>query len=243
MAVAKTVAPVAAEAKEETPVAAAVVEPARNIFQLISLISAEAGALAPMTSQGLKFSFRGVDQVVAHLSPFMRKYGVIIVPNIASITVTPKDVGSRVVKTTELTTRFDFYAPDGSMFSATTAGLSDDFGDKGTAQAQSVAFRICLLQTFALPTHAMEPEETSQAVEDGRAPAVAKDESVAAGIRAQIMGIINDAGSPYTGDMVNTLGDKLTGKSAAAWMQSASDLKKIIAAMEKGEVVDATVAA
>lgn len=213
-------------------------EPQPNIFQLVSKISAEAGALAPISSPGLKFAFRGVDGTVNHLSPFLRKYGVIVVPNVLVHTVTPKDVGSRVVKTTEVTTRFDFYAPDGSMFSATTAGLSDDFGDKATAQAQSVAYRICLLQTFALPTMNAEPEETSQVVEDGREDAVKKEAGVAAELRAAIGALIGNVENPYTGDMVNDLGDKVTGKDRAAWMSSANDLKKVIAAINAGEIAE-----
>ena len=43
---------------------------------------------------------------------------------------------------------------------ATTGGLANDYADRSTAQAQSVAFRVALLQTFALPTHSPEPEQT-----------------------------------------------------------------------------------
>jgi hypothetical protein len=143
-------------------------EPPKNIYQLISLISAEAGALEPTTKQGVPFPFRGVDGVVNHLSPILRKHGVITVPEVLSAIVTPREVGQRVVKTTEVVTRFHFYAPDGTSVSATTAGLADDFADRSTAQAQSVAYRIALLQTFTLPTQSPEPEQTGQDVMENK---------------------------------------------------------------------------
>ena len=43
-------------------------------------------------------------------------------------------------------------AEDGSQVHAVTPGESLDTSDKGTAKAMSVAYRIALLQIFALPT-------------------------------------------------------------------------------------------
>lgn len=131
-----------------------------NIYQILDRISNEAGALAPIEKGGVPFPFRGVDSTVAHLSPFLRKYGVVVVPAILDRETTTAPSGSKVLARTTLITRFTFYAPDGSFIEAHTAGEATDFADRSTAQAQSVAFRIALLQTFALPTQTKEPEET-----------------------------------------------------------------------------------
>lgn len=131
-----------------------------NIFQILDRISSEAGALAPEARGGVPFAFRGIDGTVAHLSPLLRKYGVIVVPSVTQKNVTSAPSGGKVVTTTDLTTEFTFYAPDGTHVVATTAGLANDYADRSTAQAQSVAFRVALLQTFALPTHSPEPEQT-----------------------------------------------------------------------------------
>lgn len=131
-----------------------------NIFQIIDRISAEAGALAPESKGGVPFAFRGIDGTVAHLSPLLRKYGVVVVPNVVQKDVSSAPSGNKVVTTTDLTTEFTFYAPDGTHVVAKTAGLANDYADRSTAQAQSVAFRVALLQTFALPTHSPEPEQT-----------------------------------------------------------------------------------
>src|SRR5690606_3994165 len=57
---------------------------------------------------------------------------------------------------------YTFYAPDGSSVVVVTPGLADDFADRSTAQAMSVAYRVALLQLFHLPTHSKEPEETGE---------------------------------------------------------------------------------
>lgn len=131
-----------------------------NIYQIIDRISNEAGALAPEAKGGVPFAFRGIDSTVAHLSPFLRKYGVIVVPTVTQKVVSSAPSGNKVVTTTDLTVSFEFFAPDGTSIIATTGGLANDYADRSTAQAHSVAFRVALLETFFLPTHSPEPEQT-----------------------------------------------------------------------------------
>jgi len=220
-----------------------------EIIKLISKISEEAGALAPTKNPagGVPFSYRGIDSTVNHLSPLLHKYGVITVPEIVSITVTPTPNGNRTVKTTEVVTRYRFYAPDGSHVDSTTAGLADDFGDRSTAQAQSVAFRVALLQTFTLPTDSPDPEETGQVVQDGiakgdatappKAPAEPKLDEVGK-LRAEIGGYIVGEESAYDAETVNSLGNQIAGagKSPEDWGADKVVLKKLIAALKKGEM-------
>lgn len=158
----------ATQAPAAKPATRAKTASAPNIYQIISTISAEAGALTATQSSGVPFPFRGIDGTINHLSPHLQKHGVIVVPEVLEHEVTPREVGQRVVKTAKILTRFTFYAPDGTSVSATTAGLADDFADRATAQAQSVAFRVALLQTFTLPTQSPEPEQTGQVVQDAK---------------------------------------------------------------------------
>lgn len=158
-----------------------------NIYQRINAISQEAGALAPEAKNGVPFAFRGIDGTVAHLTPFLHKYGVFNTSKVISHLVTEREAGNRVVKTTQVEVEFEFFAPDGSSVKMVTPGLADDFADRSSAQAMSVAYRIALLQLFHLPTHSKEPEETGQDVLDNRgaatnsAPAVQKAKAAAAG--------------------------------------------------------------
>lgn len=227
-------------------------EPQKNIYQLISIISTEAGSLEPTAKQGVPFPFRGVDGVVNHLSPLLRKYGVITVPEVINVTVTPREVGQRVVKTTEVVTRFHFYAPDGTSVVAQTAGLADDFADRSTAQAQSVAYRVALLQTFTLPTQSPEPEQTGQevmdnkdaktasrAVQNATGGATTAASAQASGVEAA-QSAVREAWEALHGEGdigYVQLGNKLNNtKDFNAWGKSVPKLEKLKEAIEKGEV-------
>lgn len=147
-----------------------------NIFQRIAAISKEAGALAPESKGGVPFAFRGVDGTVAHLTPFLNKYGVFLVPSRVDHKVSERELmnvdkatkavtpSGRVLKTSKVEATYDVYGPDGFGFSVEVPGLADDYADRSTAQAMSVAYRIALLQLFHLPTHTKEPEETGEDV-------------------------------------------------------------------------------
>lgn len=164
------------EAKTTTARAKKAEEPSLNIYQRIAAISREAGALAPEAKGGVPFAFRGIDGTVAHLDPFLNKYEVIAVPELMEHTVSEREIinpttgnpNGKLVKTTQVVVKYRFFGPDGDSVEATTAGLADDFGDRSTAQAMSVALRIALLQTFHLPTHSKEPEESGQEVMNAR---------------------------------------------------------------------------
>lgn len=208
-----------------------------NIYQIIDRISSEAGALAPASKGGVPFAFRGIDGTVAHLSPFLRKYGVVIVPTVVQKQVTSAPSGSKVVTTTDLITEFTFFAPDGSSFvTATTAGLANDYADRSTAQAQSVAFRVALLQTFALPTHSPEPEQTGVEPEPTKtaAPAAAKPKGptvkeLQQEVKAAWEGIHGEGDQGYS-----KLGAELF-PDDRQWASNAASLTKLKEAIEKGE--------
>lgn len=215
-----------------------------NIYQLISIISNEAGALAPEKNGGVPFAFRGVDAVVSHVSPLLRKYGVIVVPEVIEVGHSYREINAtKGVTQTELRTRFTFYAPDGTSVSAITAGLAQDFSDRSAAQAQSVAFRVAILQTFALPTTDKEPEvigeETQAFIQKNAAvkapPAAPRGPSVAsltadikkliAGQYADDKGTLHDA---VPAERINELGAEISGKSGSGWRTDINVLQRVI---------------
>ena len=146
--------------------------PPMNIYQRIAAISRAAGALAPEAKGGVPFAFRGIDGTVAHLSGLLNQYEVFAVPQIQSHIITEREAGNnRIVKTAQVEVKYIFFGPDGDSVEVTTPGLADDFADRASAQAMSVAFRIALLQLFHLPTHTREPEETGEDVLQNRGAA------------------------------------------------------------------------
>lgn len=230
-----------------------------NIFQRIAAISREAGALAPESKGGVPFAFRGVDGTVAHLTPFLNKYGVFLAPaggrhevSEREILAVPKTGGpaqptGRIVKTSTVDQSFDVYGPDGYGFTVTTYGLADDFADRSTAQAQSVAYRVALLQLFHLPTHTKEPEEAGEevqaqiaAVTSGDAPAAPRGPKAVEAARSAG----TTAGTPVsrlqqeakalgraknvTPDEMNAKGAELSGgKPADEWFNDALIMEQI----------------
>lgn len=132
------------------------------IYAKLAAVMAELPAVGKdSVNQQQGWNFRGVDAVVNAISPALRKHGVIVVPQVMECayrdTVT---TGGTPRPTREVTVQvaYSFYAEDGSCVTATVPGESLDQSDKGSAKAMSVAFRIALLQVFALPTSEPDPD-------------------------------------------------------------------------------------
>lgn len=112
-----------------------------------------------------KYKFRGIDGVLDAVGPALREAGIFVTSEIVSIsyrdTVT---TGETPRPTREVTARirYTFHAVDGSSITTEVAGESLDQSDKGTAKAFSVALRIALLQTLALPTQEPTTDDAGQ---------------------------------------------------------------------------------
>jgi len=132
-----------------------------SIFEALAAVMDEVKAVGKGSRNSEQnYSFRGIDDVLNAVGPVLRKHRVVVVPEVLEAAY--RDVTtSRGKPSREVTVkvRYTFYGPTGDNVSAVTAGESMDFGDKGTAKAMSVAFRIALLQTLSLPTD--EPDADS----------------------------------------------------------------------------------
>jgi hypothetical protein len=227
-----------------------------EIVRLIAQIKREVGALAPSRSDGVPFPFRGIDGVVNHLVGKINEYGIVTVPQVIESKTTERAQGNRVVKTTDITVAFHFHAPDGSFLTATTQGLADDYADRSAAQAQSVAFRIALLQTFFLPTQSPEPEQTGQQVQDGATAQPQQPQAVARAAagsatkpptqkasaleeaRAELKAVATEAAEKSEGALKPNFYIKLAEdkKLAKGWASRPGDLKVLAKAIQNGEV-------
>lgn len=225
-------------------------EESLNIYQIISKISQEAGALAPEKNGGLNFPFRGIDGTVAHLAPHLRSNGVVVIPSVLEQDVTAREIGNnKVITQVSLTTKFTFYAPDGSSVEAITAGLAQDYSDRAAAQAQSVAFRVALLQVFALPTHSKEPEVAGEEVikeidknnaqiatqKPKAAPKSAVPDDVAK-LKEEVAAEFakRDISKP---EEIKAYGDRYF-ENRAGWATNPVALGKLVAHLKSGEILD-----
>lgn len=132
-----------------------------NVIQALSAAAEEIGAVKKdgrNSAQG--FSFRGIDAVVNASAPAFRKHGIVVVPEVKDYRYEQVEVGK--ARTLQghvmLTVSYHFYGPEGDSVQATVLAESMDSGDKAAAKAMSVAFRIALLQTLALPTDEADPD-------------------------------------------------------------------------------------
>jgi len=109
-----------------------------------------------------KFHFRGIDAVMNAVGPALREHGVVVVPQLQSIE--HRDVqtsGGKASRETTVLVKYLWTGPDGSTLESVVPGEAMDSGDKGTAKAMSVAFRIALLQALCLPTDDTDPDAQS----------------------------------------------------------------------------------
>jgi hypothetical protein len=116
-----------------------------------------------------RFNFRGVDRVVNAVGPVLRKHGILVIPELASAEYrdVPRASGGRSHECL-VTMRYTFTGPAGDEVVATVAGENLDTSDKSTSKAQSVAWRNCLIQVFAIPTG--DPDPDSINIERGEQP-------------------------------------------------------------------------
>lgn len=227
----------------------------RTVFQRIIDITRNMPVLAPEKAPGggIAFKYRGVDATVAHVTPLLNEHGVFITPSGIEHIVTENNLANgKTVKTSQVITTFTVYGLLGDSFEVQTAGLADDFSDRSAAQAQSVAYRVAILQLFHIPASGKDPEETGQVVEDGRAAPTARGPkaveaakasaaaaSAAGAPLAKLQGQAKQLGKDLgkTPADLNALGAELSGgKEIDEWFVDAEVLTGIIAKLsaEKG---------
>ena len=112
-------------------------------------------------SQGnTQYNFRGVDAVVNAVSPALAQWGIVLgfeVLRIERVKFQTRNGGDAVQVLARV--RYDFITIDGSRHSVEVEAEANDTSDKATGKVMSVAYRIMLLQVFAIPTHDKDPDE------------------------------------------------------------------------------------
>jgi hypothetical protein len=112
------------------------------------------------SAAGTHYNFRGVDQVVNAAGPAFRQHGIIFAPHkVKSVSYTFGQARSGgQVQLVKLVQQYRVYGPAGDWFPVEVAAEATDSADKGTAKAESVAYRTALLQVLAIPTGDPDPD-------------------------------------------------------------------------------------
>src|SRR6478735_6507558 len=163
-------------------------------------------------SPGAKFKFRGIDDLMNVCGPVFRKHVVMVIPSVRSASY--RDVttsGGKPSRETTVQVQYQIIGPAGDVILGISAGEAMDNGDKGTAKAMSVAFRVFLLQALCLPTDEPDPDSEAYQRAGGKTPQQAAQETAdktpTATTAAQLMGVKRWAADRNLLDMVVTDGD------------------------------------
>lgn len=217
----------------------------RTIVQRILDIAREVGVLEPERSGGVPFPFRGVDATVAKLTPLLNKHGVFFGPVDVIQALSLREAGSKVITKADLTVTYRAYGAAGDYIDLQVPGQADDFADRSSAQAMSVAFRILLLQVFHIAAFGNEEAASEETKNQREAAGQAKLDNAyakaepqkpavnpAETIRVQILDVAGQKG--WEPAQINEFIGEVTGKSVEDWWDDVSALSLALREINKG---------
>lgn len=107
-----------------------------------------------------QFLFRGIDTVLDHVGPALRKHGVVPAPILQDLQSRDVAVGKdKTAREITVKVAYVFTGPAGDTYvGAVVPGEAQDTGDKAVAKAMSVAYRTALIQALALATQELDPD-------------------------------------------------------------------------------------
>lgn len=133
-----------------------------SIFEVFATVKREVGPVGKDSrNQQQNFNYRGIDAVVNAAAGALDKHGVITVPVLDQYDYDGNvEIGKNrsLMGHAKVQVTYRFYGPAGDYFDARVPGEAMDSGDKATAKAMSVAYRIALLQCLNLPTDEADPD-------------------------------------------------------------------------------------
>jgi len=136
---------------------------ANLIFEKMARILAKVDCIEKgRTNQHQGFKFRGIDDALNTLHNVFAEEKVFLLHEVMEHSVTERQTAKggasfhHIVKV-----MFRFVADDGSQVSAVGIGEAADTGDKGAGKAMSYALKVCLLQTFLIPTEEEKDPDAS----------------------------------------------------------------------------------
>ena len=133
-----------------------------TIYESINQVMRDVTSLGKtQKNQHQGFNFRGIDDVMNHCGPAMRKHGVVAAPIKVEAVAGEKQLRNSVAKSMDLIVTIRWANTEGEFMDTQVAAEAFDSGDKATAKAMSVALRTAYLQVLCLPTEEPDPDSFS----------------------------------------------------------------------------------
>lgn len=150
-----------------------------KVYAAVAEVSRALGreGIGKRSSQGLKFAYRSIEDVLAALNPLLHANHLMIFPEridreedqTFTTKKYDKETVQRLVRAT-ITYRF-VSTEDGSSFIAQSLGEGLDTSDKAAGKAMSYAYKNLMFQTFCIPVVGMPDPDADQNTEIAAAPA------------------------------------------------------------------------
>lgn len=143
------------------------------IYVQLAKVMGEVGAVGKTRKNPQQgYSFRGIDDVMAHVQELLAKHLVVVVPRVIERERELMDTKSGgKMASVRLLVDHTFYAEDGSSVVCTTLGEAMDSGDKASNKAMSAALKYALTETLMIPTYEAERDtEEASPVVSARTP-------------------------------------------------------------------------
>lgn len=157
-----------------------------NVIAALARVQAEIGGIEKLTPQqrrergmappagdderGVKFAYRGIDQIAAAAQPLFGRYGVVIVPDkILDLVITDITVNNKPWTDSRLRIRWVVYGPGGldDTFAAESVGLGRDNSDKGLNKATTAAYKNLVLRLLAIGDPEDDPDQQRHEADAG----------------------------------------------------------------------------
>lgn len=133
-----------------------------TIYESVNRVMRDVTSLGKtQKNQHQGFNFRGIDDVMNHCGPAMRKHGVVAAPIKVDAVAGEKQLRNSVAKSMDLIVTIRWANTEGEFMDTQVAAEAFDSGDKATAKAMSVALRTAYLQVLCLPTEEPDPDSFS----------------------------------------------------------------------------------
>ena len=135
---------------------------ASGIVAKLTAVKAAVGSVAKdgENNEGRKFKYRSVDGLVKAIAQALIDQGIIIHSTSAEMIASEQvRYGAKETLGFRTTLSVEYEWTDGeSAITSQVIAEAIDSGDKGTAKAMSVAYRIAILQTLTIPTGDRDPD-------------------------------------------------------------------------------------
>lgn len=125
-----------------------------SIYGRMAAVLADVGAIEKTRKNAAQgFQFRGIDDAMNELHGTFAKHSLFLTHKLLEHSMTERETRNGGKSFHHIAkVRFTFWAPDGSSVCAVGIGEAADSGDKGAGKAMAYALKVCLLQTFLIPT-------------------------------------------------------------------------------------------